>query len=200
VIAGAENTETSSTTFCRLSAGTCGFTNAALFGMFDGVNGRGVLGIANQTGGTGVRGEGGSGGAGVFGSHSGTTGIGVHGRTGGTGTAVFGEATANGAGVFGDSVSGPGVQARSTTGPALNVLGRAQFSNSGIAVVQADRSTVTVSNVPLNNASLVLALIQGNVSGTWVRGVVLDLVGDKFTIRLNKVVPSTTFVGWFVVN
>ena len=102
--------------------------------------------------------------------------------------------------MFGDSASGPGVQARSTTGPALKVLGRAQFSLSGVAVVQAGRATVTVNNVSLSNGSLVLALIQGNVSGTWVRSVVLDLVGDKFTIRLNKVVPSATFVGWFAVN
>ncbi len=185
--------------------GPWGIRNVAI-GVWGRGSGDGVVGEAKQNGVlgrgviNGVQGVGGNGGTGVFGTHTGGTGIGVWGQTGGTGSAVYGEATANGIGVFGDSTNGTGVQARSTTGPALNVLGRAQFSLSGIAVVKADRASVTVSNVALTNSSLVLALIQGNVQGTWVRGVVLDIVGDKLTIRLNKVVSNAAFVGWFVVD
>jgi hypothetical protein len=138
-------------------------------------------------------------GTGVFGFTTGSTGIGVWGRTGGVGSAVYGEATANGAGVFGDTTNGTGVQARSTNGPALNVLGRAQFSGSGIAVVQSTKAKVTVNNVALTNSSFILATIQFNVPGTWVRGV-SHSTATSFTIWLNKAVADTTFVGWFIVD
>ena len=207
VLAGLENSETFGTTICRLATGTCGGTNSALYVQTDLESGKAVQALANNGIGvqafgktTGVRGQAAANGTGVFGTHNGDTGIGVWGQTGGVGSAVYGEATEDGVGVFGDTVNGTGVIARSTNGNALDVRGRAAFSLSGIAVVQPNRAIVTVSNVSLTNSSLVLALIQGNVTGTWVRGVVLDIVGDKITIRLNKVVSNAAFVGWFVVN
>ena len=45
-----------------------------------------------------------------------------------------------------------------------------------------------------------VATIQGDVAGTWVRGVTLDVAGDTFTIRLNKAAPKALKVGWFIVN
>ena len=45
-----------------------------------------------------------------------------------------------------------------------------------------------------------LATIQGNVGGTYVRGVQLDLVNGAFIIRLNQAAPVNLTVGWFVVN
>ena len=53
----------------------------------------------------------------------------------------------------------------------------------------------------IDPATIVAATIQGNVAGVWVRGVSLDAVGDKFTIRLNKAAPSGgVVVGFFIVN
>ena len=167
-------------------------------------SGNGVFGVNNATNGTGVSGLAGFGGTGVFGTHTGTTGIGVHGQTGGTGTGVFGQATANGAGVFGDSVSGPGVQARSATGPALNVLGKIQLSRSGTATIAgtaaSPKSSVVVNNVALTNKSLILVTPQKNVAGTWVQAAVPNAANSRFTVFLNRNVSVSYPVAWMVIE
>ena len=63
-------------------------------------------------------------------------------------------------------------------------------------------STATIGGwVPaLTPTSLVLATIQGNVAGVWVRGVSIDTAGNAFTIRLNKVAPSHVTVGYFIIR
>jgi hypothetical protein len=79
-----------------------------------------------------------SGGDGVFGVNIGSTGIGVHGKTGGTGSAVFGEATGNRVGVSATSAGGTAVCAKSdaTSGiagyfTAPNSLGTGVYANRG---------------------------------------------------------------------
>jgi len=148
----------------------------------------GVHGLTNGTTTSGVWGENEGGGYGVSGS------------THGTGTAgVWGSNSQSGMGVKGTSPTGTGVYA-SGGSAALQVVGRAVFSRSGKATVSAGKSQVKVSSVALTSASFVLATIQGNVAGTWVRGVSISTGTSSFTILLNKTVGAKTKVAWFVVN
>jgi len=165
---------------------------------------------ATSTSGEGVVGQSGSN-NGVHGLTNGTTtsgvwgeneggGYGVSGSTHGTGTAgVWGSNSQSGMGVKGTSPTGTGVYA-SGGSAALQVVGRAVFSRSGKATVSAGKSQVKVSSVALTSASFVLATIQGNVAGTWVRGVSTSVGTSSFTIFLNKTVGAKTKVAWFVVN
>jgi hypothetical protein len=75
------------------------------------------------------------------------------------------------------------------------------FARSGIVTIQATKPKVKVSNIALTSSSFVLATIQGNVPGSWVRGVTVS-VGDpgSFTIFFNQAVAADTKVAWFVVN
>jgi hypothetical protein len=198
VIAGQDNTETNSTSLCRLSSGICGFVNAALLAQFDGTNGKGLEARANGSGGTGVLSTGGSGGTGVLGSHLGSSGIGVHGRTGGVGSGVYGEATANGVGVFGDTVNGTGVIARSTTGNALDVRGKATFSRSGVVIVAEGTSSKTVTLTGVTTSSMVLATAQ-QAKATHVKAAVPGT--GSFIIRLTGKAPVGGLkVAYFVMN
>jgi hypothetical protein len=102
----------------------------ALFGRVNGATGIGVLGEALGTGAKhGVYGRStGTFGAGVFGDSSGTGGYGVYGRTNTTGAGVYGlnDGTTGGAGVVGDSTSGPDLAA---VGTGQVLVGAAGVSN-----------------------------------------------------------------------
>jgi hypothetical protein len=58
----------------------------------------------------------------------------------------------------------------------------------------------TVTGVGLSAASLVLATMQQDRPGVWVRSAVPNVAGNSFTISLNKAVTVATDVAWFVVN
>jgi len=137
-------------------------------------------------------------GTGVYGHNTGASGIGVYGKTGGVGSAVYGEATANGAGVFGDTTNGTGVQARSTNGAALNVLGKAKFSRSGIVTVSAGTASKTVTLAGVTTSSMVLATAQQNASAH-VKAAIPG--SGSFTIRLTANAPTGGLkVAYFVLN
>jgi hypothetical protein len=109
----------------------------------------------------------------------------------------------SGIGVRGVATTGVGVhgQANSAAGTGLKVTGKAVFSRSGKATVQAGQSTVMVSSVTITAASLVLATIQGvGESGLYVKSVSVSVSNSRFTIRLSKAVAANTLVGWFIVN
>jgi len=156
----------------------------------------GVLGNGGRTGdGAGVVGNGGGGGAGVFGTGGPDSGDGVVGRAGsGGGDGVVGRAGMKGTGVSGsgaigvsgstgvaggvgvegatDAVGGVGVRAENFVGgTALEVSGRAAFSSSGVLTVGAGRSRITRTGVALTGASLVLATLQQDVAGVYVRSL-----------------------------
>jgi len=147
-------------------------------------------------------------GIGVDGIASGDRGIGVQGRTTGlfTQIAVLGDTTVGGTGggvgiaVQGRAGNGIGVHASATGGYALQCEGRTVFSRSGKVAFTAGQSARTVPVTQIEPDSIVLATIQGNIAGTWVRGVTTSPANDTFTIRLNKPAPSTFKVGWFIVN
>jgi hypothetical protein len=108
-----------------------------------------------------------------------------------------------GAGVLGwaHSSKAIGVVAESAEGGlALQVRGRAVFSNSGVLTVPAGSSSVEKTSVPLNKASLVLATIQGNVAGVYLQGVVARASAGSFTVHLSKAVSRNTKVAWFILN
>src|SRR6266511_2589320 len=137
--------------------------------------------------------------AGLFGiTEDSSTGYGVEGKTV-KGTGVYGDATVNGAGVFGDSPAGTGVQARSTTGTALNVLGKAKFSRSGLAFLPSGSNHVTVNMSGATTGSMILATVQQK--GPFFVKNVVPATGS-FTIYLNKApaYPNTVIVAYFVLN
>jgi hypothetical protein len=58
----------------------------------------------------------------------------------------------------------------------------------------------TVTGVALTAASLVLATLQQNLSGVYVRSAVPDIPASSFTVHLSKAVTTGAKVAWFVVN
>jgi hypothetical protein len=105
---------------------------------------------------------------------------------------VHGKATA---------AAGVGVLAENTAGgTALKAAGPAVFSRSGILTVAAGKSSGTVTGVALSAASLVLATLQQNLSGVYVRSAVPNVPGSSFTVHLSKAVTASAAVAWFVVN
>ncbi len=176
-------------------------------------NGTGVIGNGDGFG-SGVVGNSGAGNAhGVEGFGSGT-GSGVVGRGGaGSGAGVVGSGLGNGSGVVGigvgsgggvEGIAGPrgvGVLAQNTAGgAALKATGRVVFSRSGVLTIAAGSSTVTKTGVALTAASLVLATLQQDVAGVWVRSAVPSVTAKSFTVHLSKAVSAKTKVAWFVVN
>jgi hypothetical protein len=173
-------------------------------------SGTGVYGQSGSTAGStpdqsGVHGVSDANGySGVYGEFLGTgIGAAVHGNNlTGTGQGVIGLGPT---GVEGLALSGgTGVVAVSAfdgTGLALDAIGPAQFSLSGLANIAAGAKSKTVTGVSLRPGSLVLATVQ-NKAGVSVAYVVPNVSLSKITINLNKVVPSgkTAKVAWFVVN
>jgi hypothetical protein len=98
-------------------------------------NHNGILGISGGTSTAGVRGEAtGTAGNGIYGIASGTSGVGV-----------YGQGTSSSTGVYGWSNSGTGVKAFSSSGLALDVIGKLKISGgntnpSAGAVLTSDAS------------------------------------------------------------
>lgn len=155
----------------------------------------GVVGLATGDAGFGVRGH-------ATGAH----GISVEGITDGgiAQVAVLGLATrgdGDGVALKGKAKNGVGVWAEATGGHGLHVVGRAVFTNrSGKTTFSSGQAARTITSQYVGGDVMVLATIQGNVAGTWVRGVSLDVPNQRFTIRLNKAAPAQLVVGWFIVN
>jgi len=138
-----------------------------------------------------------------------------------TGTAVYGSAPT---GVWGSSITGKavygvshgtgvhgatfccgsdsiGVRAVSAYGKALQVNGRSFFSTSGKVTIPDGASSATVTSQTIGEQTAVLALLQQNRAGVWVRAVVMNQpCTGCFRILLNKPVSNDTTVGYFVLN
>lgn len=130
----------------------------------------------------GVWGE--SGDWGVIGSGSGgVLGDGFFGVFGGT-------AAPGGVGVFaaGDDPAAFG----------LFVAGRAMFSRSGRATVNAGNNKKVVNLAGCNSNTLVIAVLAQNRAGRYVRAAVPET--GKFTIYLNNDVGSNTKVSWIAFS
>lgn len=182
--------------FGEITSGAPGAYSAAVRGQNDGTGASGIGVYGSQAGG----------GWGVYGTSE--SGIGVHGLAS-SGVGVAGASTigVSGTGTSGGVVGtcnashGTGVIAQNFAGgKALQVDGVAVFSRSGVATVAAGRSQVT-HRLPLTSASFVLATIQGNVTGLYVRGVTITAgAHGSFTIHLSKAAAAKTKVAWLAVN
>jgi hypothetical protein len=131
-------------------------------------------------------------GNGVFGHTASPISSGVYGQNDGTGFGVASRAN-----------SGTGVLAESTNGTALNVVGVAKFSRSGLAVAGAGQTARGVTGVSLTSSSLVLTTIQGNnTANIYVTRVVTIPSQSKFIIYFNQALPAGTVlkIAWFVLN
>jgi hypothetical protein len=160
--------------------------------------------LADASSGSGVQGFATGAGTGVNGTGGASNGPGVQGTGGGTGNGVSGfGGSGGGNGVEGQagSAAGAGVLAfNGFGGTALQVNGIAAFRRSGLFTVAAGSSSGTVFGVTLSSASLVLATLQQDRAGVWVRSVVPNTAPGAFTIHLNKAVTASITVAWFVVN
>jgi hypothetical protein len=141
--------------------------------------------------------------------------IGVEGQGGGIGTGVLGTTLDNtrpgvleenmattysaGAGVVGVAPHNIGVQAISSSGTALEVDGVATFSRSGRVTVPAGSAKVSVQNVKLSKASMILATVQ-QAGRPAVRAVVPNVANNRFTIYLVKTATKKAIVAWFVLS
>ncbi len=52
----------------------------------------------------------------------------------------------------------------------------------------------------LTAASLVLATLQQDKAGVWVRSAVPNIAGSSVTVHLSKAVTASIKVAWFVIN
>jgi hypothetical protein len=148
----------------------------------------GVHGITDSVGGVGVLGENVAGGTAVGGLA--TAGDGV-GGTSASGNGVHGVSGAAGIGVLAENSGG---------GTALKVSGKAAFSRSGVVTVGAGKASATKTGVALASASFVLATLQEDHAGVWVRSVVPNVAARSFTVHLSEAAPARTRVAWFVIN
>jgi hypothetical protein len=134
----------------------------------------------------------------------------IVGSTDGTGSGVYGETTnaagrgttgqgANGAtGVYGLSDTGTGVYAKSSSGDALQVVGRVAFSLSGLATVAANQTSVTVNLTGVTTPSMILATLQTAAGAITVANAVP--ASGSFTINLTAAPSSSVKVAWFVLG
>jgi hypothetical protein len=150
-------------------------------------------------GATGVEGESAQlGGTGVLGTSDFAQGIGVEGDQSGTGSGVYGHARSTGVGVFGDTTNGTGVIARSTTGTAPDVRGKAKFSRSGQVTIAAGTATKKITLAGVTTASMILATAQQD-GAVFVRSAVP--ASGSFTIHLTGKAPAGGLkVAYFVLN
>jgi hypothetical protein len=178
-----ETNHASATTWVITSSGT------GLAGRTSTAHASGVAGI--DDGGTGT-------GNGVYGRS--TTGTGVYG-TSADGQGVLGASTV-GYGVFGTSgVHGVGVVAANENlngGLALQVIGQAEFTTTGVVTVKKGHSSVTVSASWVSSEMIVLATIQELQAGVYLAAAKPG--SGKFTISLNKAATADLPVGWFVIS
>src|SRR5262245_56271945 len=121
-------------------------------------------------------------------------------------------AVGGGVGVYAVSDYGTGVQALTydgvavsastavEAGTALRVEGRAVFRWSGKVLVPAGANSVTVADIPLGAASVVLATLQERIDGLSVEAAVPDAKRRSFTLFLSRKVLRPVTVAWFVVD
>jgi hypothetical protein len=200
-------------------AGVAGFatTGTGVYGNATGIPGRGIWGEAPPEG-TGVVGNCGdptlgpsdTSLSGVFGysvAGDGETifGTGVWGDSpdigvyGSGGVGVYG-AGDGGIGVFGDGgTTGTGLYGYSKAGTGLYVSGKvALATRSGRLAVAAGKTSVYKNVTGVTSSSIVIAVLQTTETGTWVRAAVAAT--GKFTVYFNKALPSSSVVGWLILN
>jgi hypothetical protein len=121
---------------------------------------------------------------------------------------VVGDADTDQTGVYGftgidpapPAPGGVGVYARaqSTSQYALRVEGRARFSRAGRISVSSTATSKLIYLAGVTTSSYVVATMQTNVTGLYVRSVVCGT--GYFRIYLSKAPGKTAYVGYLVLN
>src|SRR5262245_52568827 len=176
-----------------------GFESYGVYGLSEGSGSQsaGVFGRADGTGETvGVGGLAGSAqGTGVFGE---SAGLGVHGTTPvGSGIGVLADNTAGGTAL--KAIGKSTFTGQATFQNGVTIAGKSTFSRSGLLDV-GGTSHVVKSGVGLTSSSYVLATLQTNAPGVYVRAAVPNPAASSISIYLNSTAPAGTKVAWFVVN
>jgi hypothetical protein len=158
-----------------------------------GVFGYGVAGDGVTTFGAGVWGD--SPDFGVYGSG----GTGVVGDGGTDGWGVYGWSSSS-YGVYGESSTGNALMGVSASGYGLYVEGKVKFATrSGRSPSIAKGKTSWVKTLAgVTSSSIVIAVLQQAETGTWVRAAVAG--SGKFTVYFNKALPTSSVVGWMILN
>jgi hypothetical protein len=196
------NAATAATTLdaALAAAATLGVNNT-------GAGGQGLAGTSVLSG-NGVRGTSGD----ASGAPSDTSLTGVFGYAeGGNGSTTFGTGVwgvsddvgvygSGSTGVVGDGGSlGTGVEGYSVSGYGLYVTGKVKLANrSGRLAVGAGKSSIAKTVTGMTASNIVIAVLQTSETGTWVRAAVAG--AGKFTVYFNKTLPTSSVVGWLVLN
>lgn len=149
---------------------------------------------------------------GVWGDSANGYGVYGYGFWGVYGAGVFatvGDTDATGIGVYGFSGSvdlpapdqyGVGVYAGAgtTSQVALYVDGKVKFTRSKRVSIGASKTSLKVTMTGVTTSSYILATMQTNVSGCYVRAVVPG--SGYFTIYLSKAPGKTAYIGYMVIN
>ena len=99
---------------------------------------------------------------------------------------------------FSDAKRDPGITVMSDE--VVRFRGVTSFSRSGRLVVRAGQRSGKRTGIDLTARSMVLALLQDDRPGVFVRAVVPDVAARSFVVELNKAVGQDTDVAWFVLS
>lgn len=128
---------------------------------------------------------------------SGGFGSGVWGASADVG--VYGQG--DGAGVYGDGgTTGTGVLGYSGSGYGLWVDGKVNFSKrAGKFTVAKGKTSYTKTGLTgITSGSVVIAVFQGAVTGTWIRGVKAG--ANSVTVYFSRALPAAASIGWIAVD
>jgi hypothetical protein len=177
-------------------------TAGAVDNVADDTNETGVYGFSATSGGsTGVWGDTVDG--------NGVVGTGYYGVYGTGRAGVVGDVDPSSTGVYAfvgsilapdPPPAGRAVYARAytTSQIAFEASGRVRFSRSGRVTVSKGASSKAVTMTGVTTSSYVIATLQSNQSGLYVKAVVPGT--NKFTIVLSKACAASCVVGYFVIN
>ena len=82
--------------------------------------------------------------------------------------------------------------------PALEVVGKVKFNRAGRKTIGAGKSSLAVTMAGVTTTSKILAVLNSNRSGRYVRAVVAST--GKFTIYLNSSRQLVDLVAYFVFD
>jgi len=84
--------------------------------------------------------------------------------------------------------------------PSIQIDGVASFSRSGVMTVPAGTGSATVRGVELTGNSFVVATLQDNIPGLFVRAAVPNPAARSITCYLDRATPQAARVAWFVLG
>jgi hypothetical protein len=83
---------------------------------------------------------------------------------------------------------------------SIQIDGVASFSRSGVVTVPAGASSASVRGVELTGNSFVVATLQDNLPGLFVRAAVPSPATRSIAVYLDRAAPQVARVAWFVLG